>query len=86
MEIVATQAEVKDTTKQIVKAQVGDAEPAEGKWSGYLRSLKETWLEAHAGIKYDRHPLLNIEPELWYMTYCACCTSISTSREATSTS
>jgi hypothetical protein len=65
MEIVATQAEVRDKSKQIVKAQVGDAEPTEGRRSEHQRSLEETWLEAHAGIKYGRHPLLNIEPKLW---------------------
>jgi hypothetical protein len=67
MEIVATQAEVKDKSKQMVKAQAGDAEPTEGRWSAYLRSLEVSWLEGHAGIKYGRHPLLNIEPKLWYL-------------------
>jgi hypothetical protein len=29
--------------------------------------LGETWLEAHAGIKYGRYPLINVEPEKWYL-------------------
>jgi hypothetical protein len=55
---------------QMAMAAVGDAEPSKGKWSEYLKMrvmLKETWLEAHFGIVYGRHPLLNIEPPKWYI-------------------
>jgi hypothetical protein len=42
MEIVPTQADVKDPSKQMAMAQVGDAEPAKGSWSDRLVALEET--------------------------------------------
>jgi hypothetical protein len=67
MQIVATEAEVLDPTKQVMMAQAGDAEPPKSQYSAYLRFLKLTWLAAHAGIVYGRHPLLRIQPDKWYM-------------------
>jgi hypothetical protein len=67
MEIVATQAEVTDESKQMAMAAVGAAEPSQGKWSEYLRSCEMTWLEGHFGIVYGRYPLLHIEPDKWYL-------------------
>jgi hypothetical protein len=66
MEIVSTQAEVKDAKKQVVLAEGGDVVPPEGQWSAYLKSLDMSWLEAHFGIVYGRHPLLRVEVAKWY--------------------
>jgi hypothetical protein len=57
MQIVATKEEVKDPSRQTVKAQAGDAEPARGEWSQHLVNRKVTWLAGHYGIVYGRHPL-----------------------------
>jgi hypothetical protein len=65
MEIVATLADVKDSAKQMCKAQPGDDEPTKTDWSSYLKSLNVTWLVAHKGIKYGHHPLLRVEVKKW---------------------
>ena len=67
MEIVPTQADVKDSKKQMARADAskGDEVPSKGKWSAYLKSLKLTWLEAHFGHAYGHFILIRVSPNRW---------------------
>jgi hypothetical protein len=87
MEIVATAADVKDPTKQMVQAQAGDDEPEKTKWSSEMMmiSRKITWLVMHYGIKYGHYPLLQIKipgQDQEVDSVGACCTLIYASQAA----
>ena len=66
MTIVATQEEVKDPEKQMLRAEPGDSEPKlKGAWGKAMKAKKLTWLLAHFGIKYGHFPLLRIPVKRW---------------------
>ena len=48
-------------------AEAGDSEPPESQWSDYLLDLGVSWLEAHFGIIYGHHPLINIAVRRWIL-------------------